>query len=345
MKHWLLFILLLIFTLSFICCTNLNISETEKENSDILEKAKYIKISKEEAHDMMTSDGVIILDVRTQAEFDEGHIINAILLPYDEIDVKAENIIPDKNKTILIYCRTGRRSEIAARELIDMGYTKVFDFGGIVDWEYEIIKPIDFTATIKINIEMPEFDFRLEGKEKKYLSFEYIDISKLTISDKNGSFKQEFTNLSTEIWASENKNNMYGLAFDDWNFDGYLDVSLWQEVGGTMRNSPHYYWLWDNKAGLYVENTQLFEISDYSTISIVPNKNQITNFMHIGPEGDSIGYWEYIKDEYIWVKSKSIEWLNDDEYIYHVIIEEFIDGEMIVTKDYFSNDYDEVYEN
>jgi len=99
---------------------------------------EYKKISPQEAQTMM-SDDVVILDVRTQEEFDGGHIKNALLLPVDEIKEMAESILPDKAQTILVYCRSGGRSERAARELIGMGYTNVFDFGGIVDWPGEIV--------------------------------------------------------------------------------------------------------------------------------------------------------------------------------------------------------------
>jgi len=102
-------------------------------------KTEYKKISSQQAEEMM-SDDVIILDVRTQEEFDNGHINNAVLLPNYEIKEKAESVITDKNQTILVYCRTGVRSEAASKELIEMGYTKVFDFGGIVDWTGEIVK-------------------------------------------------------------------------------------------------------------------------------------------------------------------------------------------------------------
>jgi rhodanese-related sulfurtransferase len=103
------------------------------------EQAQYIKITSHEAQ-LMMADDVLILDVRNQDEFDEGHIANAVLLPYTEIRGKAESVIPDKNQTILVYCRAGRRSEIAARQLLEMGYTNVYDFGGIQDWTGEIIE-------------------------------------------------------------------------------------------------------------------------------------------------------------------------------------------------------------
>ena len=94
-------------------------------------------ITPQQAEEMMTD--AIILDVRTQSEFDSGHIAHAILLPYDEVAALAATILPDKNRTILIYCRTGRRSNIAALTLAELGYTSVYDFGGIVDWHGPIV--------------------------------------------------------------------------------------------------------------------------------------------------------------------------------------------------------------
>ena len=104
---------------------------------------EYKKIPPQEAQNMIEtfpSEGLLILDVRTQVEFDTGHIKNAVLLPYDEIKEKAPGVIADKNQTILAYCRTGIRSAIATKALIEMGYTNVFDIGGIVDWTGEIVR-------------------------------------------------------------------------------------------------------------------------------------------------------------------------------------------------------------
>ena len=104
-------------------------------------KAEYIRISPEEALRMMSDDDdVVILDVRTEEEYNSGHIKNSILIPHNEIRERAESELPDKNQIILVYCRSGARSETAARALIDMGYTNVYDFGGIIDWPYEIVR-------------------------------------------------------------------------------------------------------------------------------------------------------------------------------------------------------------
>ena len=103
--------------------------------------ASYDQISGAEAKALMDSEsGYIIIDARTQSEYDEGHIPGAILIPEYEIADRAEKELHDKNQLILVYCRSGRRSKIAAEELVKLGYTNVKEFGGIIDWEYEIVK-------------------------------------------------------------------------------------------------------------------------------------------------------------------------------------------------------------
>ncbi len=103
--------------------------------------ASYEQISGAEAKALMDSEsGYIIIDARTQEEYDQGHIPGAILIPEYEIADRAEKELPDKDQLILVYCRSGRRSKIAAEELVKLGYTNVKEFGGIIDWKYEIVK-------------------------------------------------------------------------------------------------------------------------------------------------------------------------------------------------------------
>lgn len=116
--------------------TKENITENSTVNS-----LGYEQISGEEAKKIMDSEtGYIIIDARTQEEFDEGHIENAILIPEYEISERAEKELPDKNQLILVYCRSGRRSKIAAQALVELGYTNVKEFGGIIDWKFEVVK-------------------------------------------------------------------------------------------------------------------------------------------------------------------------------------------------------------
>ena len=101
-------------------------------------EAAYMNITAEEAKQIMdTEEGYIILDVRTQEEYDEGHIPGAIVIPHEEITERAEDVLTDKDQLILVYCRSGRRSKIAAEALVKLGYTNIQEFGGIIDWPYE----------------------------------------------------------------------------------------------------------------------------------------------------------------------------------------------------------------
>ena len=105
---------------------------------------EYRRITAEQARKMMEETAeFILLDVRTEEEYAEIRIEDAILIPDYEIAERAAAELPDQNALILIYCRSGRRSVDAARELIDMGYTNVYDFGGIIDWPYDAISIIE----------------------------------------------------------------------------------------------------------------------------------------------------------------------------------------------------------
>jgi len=99
-----------------------------------LVEIEYKKLTPEQAKDMLESDkDIILLDVRTEEEFRETHIPGAVLLPDTMVAESAPEMLPDKDAKILVYCRAGRRSENASRELISMGYTNIYDIGGIID--------------------------------------------------------------------------------------------------------------------------------------------------------------------------------------------------------------------
>jgi rhodanese-related sulfurtransferase len=98
----------------------------------------YEQISQEMAKTLIdTEQNYILLDVRTQEEYDLGRIPGAILIPNEVIFDEAEKTLKDKNQLILVYCRSGRRSKEAAQKLVDLGYTNVKEFGGIIDWPYQ----------------------------------------------------------------------------------------------------------------------------------------------------------------------------------------------------------------
>ena len=100
----------------------------------------YHKITAEEAREkMQNTKDFILLDVRTPEEFLEQHLPGAILLTDSRISAEAEEKLPNKDTPIFVYCRSGRRSAGAANQLVNMGYTQIYDFGGIIDWPYETV--------------------------------------------------------------------------------------------------------------------------------------------------------------------------------------------------------------
>ena len=102
---------------------------------------QYVKISAKEAKEIIdTERNIIILDVRREDEYQTGHIEDAVCIPNEVISNQAESLLPDKEQEILVYCRSGNRSRQAANKLLDLGFTNVKDFGGIIDWPYEITK-------------------------------------------------------------------------------------------------------------------------------------------------------------------------------------------------------------
>ena len=98
----------------------------------------YMNITAVQAKEIMdTAENYIILDVRSQEEYDTGHIPGAILIPHTQVQAQAQLVLTDKDQLILVYCRSGRRSKLAAETLVELGYTNIKEFGGILDWPYE----------------------------------------------------------------------------------------------------------------------------------------------------------------------------------------------------------------
>lgn len=131
-RGWLIILMIILSIFTLAACGDKN---------DKGETLTYEQISAEEAKAIMdTEKEYIIIDARTDSEFAEGHIEGAILIPEYEIADRAEKELPNKDSLILVYCRSGRRSKIASEELVKLGYTNVKEFGGIIDWPYEIVK-------------------------------------------------------------------------------------------------------------------------------------------------------------------------------------------------------------
>ena len=131
------FILIIFVCLSFfVGCSLSNLENTDTNTIEIT----YEQITQDEAKSIMDSEeSYILLDVRTQEEYDAEHIEGAILIPDYEIEIKAESILTDKNALILVYCRSGRRSKNAATKLATLGYANIKEIRGIIDWKYDTI--------------------------------------------------------------------------------------------------------------------------------------------------------------------------------------------------------------
>ncbi len=113
----------------------------QKNQKPVKEELSPVKITAEEAKKMMDEAMVHVIDVRTPEEFSEGHVEKAINIPLDQIAEEIIKVVPSKNDTVLLYCRSGNRSAQAAKILSDLAYTKVYDFGGINDWPYDVVIP------------------------------------------------------------------------------------------------------------------------------------------------------------------------------------------------------------
>ncbi len=102
-------------------------------------KDRYWEITVGKAYRLKSAQE-IMLDIRTQEEYDGGHIENAVLVPNESIGSEMPEALPDKEATLLVYCRSGRRSKESAQKLLALGYQNFYDFGGVIDWPYELVK-------------------------------------------------------------------------------------------------------------------------------------------------------------------------------------------------------------
>jgi rhodanese-related sulfurtransferase len=327
--------------------------------------AEYNKITPEEALRMEP----LYLDVRTQEEYDGGHIPSAVLLPVDEVAESAETVLPDNGKVIFVYCRTGARSERASKTLLDMGYTNVYDLGGIVDWTGKIInsygyiyfnyfgtlpedeiEPLIYTTFERIGDglwlwftlegvivrDYRWYDFNSSGELRYSVDRQTVKLETLTIKNSDESYIQVFDNLDTENHLV-GRGDSYGLTFADFNFDGFVDISLWRWVGGTARNYDAYYWLWDNDAFEFVTSEELERLNN---VDIIRETQQIREYTVYGTYGHHTWFHEYIDGTLTLVKSVEVWNKRDDNEedanLKQHIIDNLGSGELIIT--------DETYE-
>lgn len=145
----------------------------------------YTQISQEEAKQMMEQDGTqIIVDVRTQEEYDSGHIPGAICIPNESIGTEHPEELPDLDQVILVYCRSGNRSKQAAQKLFDMGYTNIYEFGGINDWTGEVVRETPDTDASQESVHESEIaDISQESEPESQMTDEEKTDMKLKIGD------------------------------------------------------------------------------------------------------------------------------------------------------------------
>ncbi len=138
MKKILLVIILVLGIISTACGILPESENTASVETGSTKEQSSMEIKPEEAKARLDKgENIILLDVRTEEEYNEKHIPNSVLLPVESIDQDAPSKLTDKSATIFVYCRSGRRSAIAVEVLTLMGYTNVYDLGGINDWPYE----------------------------------------------------------------------------------------------------------------------------------------------------------------------------------------------------------------
>ena len=145
----------------------------------------YTQISQEEAKQMMEQDGTqIIVDVRTQEEYDSGHIPCAVCIPNESIGTEHPEELPDLDQVILVYCRSGNRSKQAAQKLFDMGYINVYEFGGINDWTGEVVTETPDTDASQESVHESEIaDISQESEPESQMTDEEKTDMKLKIGD------------------------------------------------------------------------------------------------------------------------------------------------------------------
>jgi|GEM_PF-4795266 len=212
----------------------------------------------------------------------------------------------------------------------------------------EIITPIEYCVWQKIYEDGPMFKFTVYGENIKsdgsvfengefYFPRDMNQMSRIVIECEETNYKQELKFEETHI------NNIFqttfGFDLDDWNFDGYLDVSLWKHVGGTALNSPHYYWLWDSEINAYIKNDDLEEISDSTYMEIDAEKEKIKASQR-RPDGYYDESYKWMGEEIVLVRTEEVRYtvtFGESEELNevkgHRVITELIDGEMKVIED------------
>lgn len=134
-----IYILIILVIGIFTGCSGQN-NGNSMDGDQMKAQAGYIDITAEDAKERLDSgEEIILLDVRTPEEYETSHIENSILIPVDELKEEAPEVLKNKDIPIFVYCRSGNRSVTASNILVELGYTNVYNLGGINDWPYEVV--------------------------------------------------------------------------------------------------------------------------------------------------------------------------------------------------------------
>jgi len=201
---------------------------------------------------------------------------------------------------------------------------------------------IDYTVVQSINENIPPFTIRLLGRWIEGWSSEIQDVAEniqpnihvIQVIDDEGRLLQEFDRLNAfpPIWADS-----FGLHFADYNFDGFLDMALYMGEGGSMRNSPHIYWLWDNQLGKFVYNQELSHMSDFTTIWINEEQQSLSATWRAGGFGHGSFLLKYIDGVFVTMSARENEHITmeNGEFATRIIEVDLIANTEIITYETF----------
>jgi rhodanese-related sulfurtransferase len=341
---------LLIFTIFLANCTKTN--------------TEAISLTPQEAEELISNGGVIIFDVRAKEFFEKDHLEHAISLPYNMIQDIAASVILAQNQAILVYCQSGEQSPDTANILTDLCYQNVYFLeGGLDSWhgpivgewgliefnysivsEPDIKEPFSFVTERSIHESLGTFTFVIDGyyipeykvnylKTRWVLWNTYRSIHTISIKNTEGMMLQVINDLDT-MNEHARENNMFGLTFQDWNFDGYLDISLKQYLGGTSGNRPEYYWLWDTSIEQFMLNDDLMGMN----APIVDTENRLILDASKGGGGYfCFSSYKHTNGRFVEVHRTIREIIRDPEdsdNIFEQTTEtNFVTGEVTVTKE------------
>lgn len=223
-----------------------------------------------------------------------------------------------------------------------------YDYGG-GDLPEDIVTSVEYTLVTKINLQMPEFTFNIYGKnvqsygltydrEKYFIQKDINKFYRIVIECDAIKYNKEL--IFPETSTPKLSKDYYGFDLNDWNFDGYLDISLWKHQGGTSTNMPCFFWLWDSKMNKYVNNTELEDLSERAYLKVDKENSQIVAYERDSSSKQYEGYYKFQFEKYVLIKTVDITYeksLDNKSVITHHVIKELIDGKMQVTKDYYED--------